>query len=585
MTVFRGSVMHRKVILLFVFVGFLAGCQNGGGSNAKPLKLNPPSVPLAAAGKNDAAAYYYFSAAQMKLKAGEVSEAQRLLDLAIRYDPQSSAPKLELAGLYLIQKDSDAALQLIQRVLSNQPDNAEALVLAGRIYQQRKALQEAKSYFERALAANPSDPNVYLYLGRIYWNDNDLSNAERIFHKMVVQFPTYYAAHYFRGMVLAAQGKNKQAEVAFTRSLELEPSVEEPRFELIKIYKSQNRIGKAIEMYTAILANDPDNVEAAMELAVFYHQHGQSKQGLPLLADLGRRSEKDGGILSHLFENYLGPKQYKLAVWVLSGMLKGSPGNSDLHYLAGVAYDGLKLTPKALYHLRRVDPDSRFYKNAVLHRALLLRDSKKLDQSIEVVRQALKHDPKNADYYLYLGMLYEERRQYDKAVHILSQGLAVDSRNIRIHFRLGIIQDKAGNKQDAIAEMKSVLQLQPQDAEALNYLGYTYADLGIHLDEAETLIRNALKIKPDDGYIKDSLAWVYYKKGRYEEALKWLKKAEMLVPDDPVILEHLGDVHMKLNSNQKALKYYERSLKVKDKDRDQLEQKIRALNHDPLLSK
>lgn len=575
--------MYPKIFLLLVF-GFLAGCRSGGGSSVEPLKLHPQSVPPAAA-ENNAAAYYYFSAAQMKLKEGQVAEAQRLLEMVIRYDPQSSGPKLELAGLYLLQKDSEAALQLIQRVLSDEPDNAKALVLAGRIYQERKALQEAKSYFERALAANPSDLNVYLYLGRIYWNDNDLPNAGRIFHKMVVQFPAYYAAHYFSGRVLAAQGKNKQAEAAFKRSLELEPSVEEPRFELIKIYKSQNRPDKVIEMYTAILANDPDNVQAAMELAVFYRQNGLSKKAWPILADLGRRSGEDGGILSFLFENYLAPKQYKLAAWIISGMLKGAADNSDLQYLAGVAYDELKLTPKALDHLRRVAPGSRFYKNAVLHRALLLRDSKKLDQSIVVVRQALKHDPKNADYYLYLGMLYEELQQYNKAVHILSQGIAVDGKNIRIHFRLGIIQDKAGHKQDAIAEMKRVLQLQPQDAEALNYLGYTYADLGIHLDEAEALIRSALKIRPDDGYINDSLAWVYYKKGHYEEALKWLKKAEMLVPDDPVILEHLGDVHMKLNSHRKALKYYERSLKVKDKDREQLEQKIRALNHDPLLSK
>jgi Flp pilus assembly protein TadD len=100
-----------------------------------------------------------------------------------------------------------------------------------------------------------------------------------------------------------------------------------------------------------------------------------------------------------------------------------------------------------------------------------------------------------------------------------------------------------GRKQESIDAMKQVLALTPDDAEALNYLGYTYADLGINLEEAESLIQQALALKPDDGYIADSLGWVYFKKGNYRQALKWLNKAVQLVPDDPTILEHLGDVY------------------------------------------
>lgn len=575
--------MCRKIIIILVFGlwGVVVGCQGGGASNEKPRDPDPHAMP-APAGESDAAAYYYFTSAQLKLKDGEVSEALRLLEMAARYDTRSPDLKLNLAELYLIQKDTKTALQLIQRVLKTQPDNTEALVLAGRIYQQQEASAQARTYFERALATKPSDPNVYLYLGRIYWNDSDLANAERIFHRMVLEFPSYYAAYYFRGKVLTAQGKSKEAEAAFTRSLELEPSLEEPRFELIKIYRRQNRPIRIIQMYRSILSYNPDNFKAAFELAVCYRQNGHADQGMPLLAELGRRSSEDGGILSYLYENYLEPKQYQLAAWVISGMLKGAPGSSELHYMVGVAYDGLKVFPKALEHLTQVSHESKFYKNAVVYRALLLRNTSNLDQSIEVMKEALKYDPNNADYYLYMGTFYEERRQYAKALDILARGLIVDDKNVRIHFRMGVVHDKAGHKQDAIAAMKEVLALQPEDAEALNYLGYTYADLGIHLDEAENLIQSALKMNPDDGYINDSMAWVYYKQGRYEKALEWLTKAEKLVPDDAVILEHLGDVHLKLDRREKALKYYQRSMKAKETDRGQLEQKIRTLNHEPM---
>ena len=126
--------------------------------------------------------------------------------------------------------------------------------------------------------------------------------------------------------------------------------------------------------------------------------------------------------------------------------------------------------------------------------------------------------------------------------------------------------------------MKTVISLDAKNANALNYLGYTYAELGENLDEAEHLIKEALKQKPDDGYITDSLGWVYFKKGLLIKALKYLKKAVSLVPDDPIILEHLGDAYLKTSDKKKALQFYKRSLLKKEKDRDDLEKKIQELS-------
>jgi Tfp pilus assembly protein PilF len=125
--------------------------------------------------------------------------------------------------------------------------------------------------------------------------------------------------------------------------------------------------------------------------------------------------------------------------------------------------------------------------------------------------------------------------------------------------------------------MRKVISLDPKHSNALNYLGYTYADLGKNLDEAERLILEALKHKPNDGYITDSLGWVYYKKGEYEKALEYLQKAIGIVPDDPIMLEHLGDAYLKLNDKTNALKFYKKSLKHKEKDKEELEKKIREL--------
>jgi len=224
-----------------------------------------------------------------------------------------------------------------------------------------------------------------------------------------------------------------------------------------------------------------------------------------------------------------------------------------------------------------VAADNRFFENAVIQTALLYQEMDAIDKGIQYMQGIIAARPNIPEFYLYLGSFYEELEQFDKAGSTVMKGLALDDKDARLHFRLGVIYDKAGDKEGSIRQMKRVIALEPDNANALNYLGYTYADLGRNLDEAERLIKEALKHKPDDGYITDSLGWVYYQKGDYKKALAILEKAVELVPDDPVILEHLGDAHLKLEDKQKAVEYYRRSLKQQKNAAPQLEEKIRKL--------
>ena len=573
-----------ECIFLILWGCLLMACHSAVAPRQQVENEQDQTAPMefpAAIARSDAASYYYFSLAQMKIKSGDISEAKWYLEKAAQLDRGSNAVKMELARINLMSNDTEEALALLQEVLADRPDHDEALTMAGRIYQNKKMLTEAKAMYEKALAANPSDPNIFLYLGRIYWNERDLANAERIFRLMVNAFPASYAAHFFSGKVLADQGKYDEAVNAFKSSLELEPSLEEARFELIQIYRKQNKSEEVAKSYKSILEYNPDNIKASFELAVHYKEMNQEKRGIPFLVDLGWRSQNDNSILTFVYENYLETKQYETAAWLLENMLKGAPQSSEIHYLSGVTFDGLKRTEKALAHLEQVKPESRFYNNAVVHRAVLLHDKGEIEQAIRIVLGAIETDPENPDYYLYLGSFYEELERYDEAIEILEKGLEIDSNNARIQFRLGVVYDKIGRRKRALEVMEKVVQIEPNNAKALNYLGYTYAEMGIELEKAEALILRALEIKPEDGYIIDSLAWVYFKQGAFDQALLWLKKAITLVPDDPTILEHIGDVYQALNKKSLALKYYQRSMQIKSEDREDLKKKIRVLNGGP----
>ncbi|MGH7877939.1 MAG: tetratricopeptide repeat protein, partial [Candidatus Binataceae bacterium] len=134
-------------------------------------------------------------------------------------------------------------------------------------------------------------------------------------------------------------------------------------------------------------------------------------------------------------------------------------------------------------------------------------------------------------------------------------------------------------KELGVAEMRQAIALNPKNAAALNYLGYTYAESGARLDEAEKLVKRALALEPEDGFYIDSLGWVYYQKGDYRKAVEELERAVNLTGSDPTITEHLGDAYAKAGKPDDARHQYEDAL-VKAQDAEQaarLKAKLTAL--------
>ena len=130
--------------------------------------------------------------------------------------------------------------------------------------------------------------------------------------------------------------------------------------------------------------------------------------------------------------------------------------------------------------------------------------------------------------------------------------------------------------------MRTVLQMDSNNADAMNFIGYIYADKEINLAEAETLIKKALAIKPGNAYILDSLGWVYFRQNKLTEAIKFLKEALAQLPQDSTIAEHLGDAYAKAGQISAARKIYEGLMKIKP-DNKVVPQKLERLttkNHD-----
>jgi tetratricopeptide (TPR) repeat protein len=576
--VFGGAVYPWRlwVLLAPALYGLLAGCAFPPKPAATAPSLSAPPV-ITAPGN----AYYHYTEAQISRLRGDIPSSIQHLRKAKDLDPDSLPLYHELAALYLQVKEEDQALAVLEAALDRNPNDTDALALMGRIYQNRQQLDDARAVYEKIIEQGSADEDTYLTLGNLYLDQGQLDMALDVFQQLVQAHTGSYAGYFFLGKTFEQQNYDSKAEAAYRRSLELEPELEGARFALINLYRQRKDSPEIrrqiIDAYQEILDRDGAHVRAATELALYHRHIGQPAAGRNVLTRLAEQVAPPE-LVRHVYRLYIENESYAEAVYVLQGLVAARPDQADLHYLLGVAYSGIEESAKAMQHFSKVTADSRFHRQATLQLAFQLNEKGEVDRAVHLLRQALEASPQDAELKLYLGSLYEEHGRLPEAEQILLEAIDISPEDERIHFRIGVVYDKLQRKEDSIAAMRRVIEINPEHANALNYLGYTFADLGVNLDEAEQMIRKALGLKPEDGYITDSLGWVLYRQGKYDEALHHLVRASTLVPQDPIIMEHVGDAFLKVGRPDKALEYYRRALPLKDKEREPLEQKIRDLS-------
>ncbi|MDM8516001.1 tetratricopeptide repeat protein [Desulfobacterales bacterium HSG16] len=519
--------------------------------------------------------YYYFTEAQLQKRLGNIDKAIEYLNKTIRLDPNSVYLRKDMIDLYLRQKKDEKAMESVRQIITKHPDDIDSLILYGKLQESAKDLDGARKTYEKILKKDPEQREIYLILGSLYLEINESKNAFRTYTQLVKHYPDAYAGYFFLGKIHSNEKEWAEAEKNLLKTLKLRPDIEETRFELITVYKARGKDQKVIELYEEIITSNPSDIKATLGLACHLHKIGKLNEARDFFKKLGKENGSNPEILRSVVRIYVNEKKYDDAAIILDGMIAAVPADSDIRYVAGIVYEGMKKNEEALTHFKKVFPDSTFYQNAAIHAAFIYQEQGKIDEAIKHLNEVISHVPDNPEFLIYLGSFYDEAGQYEKAINILKKGLEIDPGNSRLYFRMGVVYDKWDKKEESIDSMRAVIRLDPKNASALNYLGYTYTELNRNLDEAEQLIKQALKYKPNDGYITDSLGWVYYKRGMYDFAIKHLEEAIKLVPDDPTILEHLGDVWLKKKEVEKAIDYYRKALKKKQDSTILLEEKIK----------
>ena len=260
--------------------------------------------------------------------------------------------------------------------------------------------------------------------------------------------------------------------------------------------------------------------------------------------------------------------------------------------IAGL-YEQFQMVPKAVASLARIGPSSPLHWQAKLRAAALDAQQEKFDEAVSRLRALAAEKPDRIDAALTLADLLRGKERYADSVQaydtVISRLRNTDERHWMVFFSRGIAFERLKMWPKAELDMKKALELSPEQPHVLNYLGYSWIDQGMHLDEGMKMLQRATELRPDDGAITDSVGWAFYRLGQYDKAVEWLERATEQKGDDATITEHLGDAYWHVGRRREARFQWERALHQKpDKDRiavirDKLANGLSAANDKPTV--
>ena len=562
-----------KLRLTFILLLFLlAGCSTERYVMPDTYERSANDEP--ALNIVDSRSMYLFSISRLYALDGDYDAAFTMLQASIEADPQSAFLHASLAELYLKLNRPEEAINACRTALSLDPNLGEAHLLLAGILAGLRQERASIDHYKRAIELLPDREEVYLQLAVVYLRIYEYEEAIKTLKALIVNAPDSPLAYYYLGKCYEQMKLPKDALSYYNRVIEMKPDFEPVYLDIGISLESQGKLSEAILSFENLLRINPHNFTVMQHLVQLYIQEKRLNDALKTLNILisrgvgGLDTRRKAGLV------YLELEQYDNAIREFKFILAQEPNASQVIFYLGSALEEKGETALAIEEFRKIPPNAFNYTDALGHIAYLYLEAGEGDKGVALLKDAIAADKTRFDLYLHLAGVYEGQKRFREALDTL---LAVEGDfppEAKIHFRIGILYDKLGEKDKLIVRMKKALALAPEDPQALNYLGYTYAEMGINLDEALLLLKKAVSIRPNDGFILDSLGWTYFKLKRYRDAVAELERATEIVKDDPTIKYHLAEAYLALHDYSRAIKLYRQILEI-EPDRTDIVEKIK----------
>jgi len=486
---------------------------------------------------------------------GQPDKAEEIYKKHLKVDPGSEEGVLALAELHVKAGDNKGAAAILEEFLKSRPDSDHAAKELGDAYFSMQEYGKAADYYKKALALGSEDQDV----------------------------PNSYA------QALFMDERFDEAAAVFEKLLKADPNDAATLLRLAQIYRRTMKFDKARETLETADKLVPNNPEIQFNLYLVDRDEGKLEDALSRLGKLAKSSEHSNGkytpseqqnrlvFLTNLAALNSSLGHYDQAVQTYLDMRPLSPEKDRIDAMIIETFRTAKNQDKAAQYLQNValkeSPNSR---QLQIISADMVAEKGKVDEGIKALEGLSKGGKPDLELLSAMSDIYQRAKKWDEAQAVLDRAVRSFPMESEVYFLQGAMYEK--QKKDAEAEkaFRKSLELDSDSPATLNYLGYMFADRGIKLDEALTMIQKAVESDPISGAYLDSLGWVYYKMNRLTEAEQYLKKAVRFASTDSTMHDHLGDLYNKIMKYPEAAAEWQRAIQLANepKEADPIKKKL-----------
>ena len=544
----------------FAVLLFLAGCGRYSDNSTANWQLSTEGERL------------YYLLMQLEASTSGDEEAfneasKKLLEL----DPDEFT-FLNLAEDALQSHQFESARITARKGLAVFPKSLPLALIISDSYLQQERPGDAASVLQDFVQKNPDNREALQELARTYLLGNRHAELDKILRVIPAVKMTPYL-RYIKARSLLNRHRPKEAEKELRRVVKAEPEMTEAWVNLAIAVQSQGRYAESYPLYQKALALAPDNLGTRLRLI-----DAQIRGKRPELAAKNVYAVPMPTFQMEAAILFVEAKYYKTARTILAHVKKMPGAPEEVHlYLAAIAIEHFRNPAEALVELSQIPPESPLAERALRWRLQLLEEAGRTHDAVPIAREFATRNPGSPIFQIVYAQVTAVTGNTVASVAILREAQKKWPGNSDVAFYLASFLDAVKDKEEALHLMEFVLTQQPRNALALNYVGYTLADEGRDLDKALDLLQRAVTEEPEDPHITDSLAWVLYRQGKYEEAWEAIGKSIRLGGDHPVIWEHYGDIATRIGKTNEAHKGYTNALGRNPENPDAIRAKMKEL--------
>ena len=432
-------------------------------------------------------------------------------------------------------------------------------------YFQQKNDTKAAEYYRKVLELDPEQDAAALQLGIALARSGDTEEAVDTLKALRKRRPDSIMADLTLARLYREIGLDALSEESYRNVIKQRPDLEQAYLELGALYEKQDDFPKAIATFREALKIAPENLSVRHHLALIFINRGELPQALAELQAALKYNPQDLDALRKIGLIYMEQEKWVDAVDTFREILTIDPNLDQVAFYLGTSLERQELWQEAAKTFESIPKTSPLYSDVASHLAFLYAKLDRTDDAIHLVEGS-------PEMYSFLASLYESHKNYAQALDVLDKGLKRFPKADALAYQKGLVLEREGDRQGAIAAMRQAIGININQAEAMNFIAYSFAETKENLDEALSLALRALELKNED-----TVGWVYYQMGHFKEARKYLEEAAKQLPEDALISEHLGDAYRSLKLVNKARKAYEKALALDSPQADEVQKKLEEL--------